>query len=64
MMFLAKNRGFIPKDLGINIVLFKDKKKPQQIIESIDVPVVGGEENYTFKHYPAGSFRYSSKMVR
>ncbi|MGB7968250.1 MAG: dihydropteroate synthase-like protein [Methanobacterium sp.] len=57
MMFLAKNRGSIPKDLGINIVLFKDKKKPQQIIESIDVPVVGGEENYTFKHDPAGSFK-------
>ena len=27
MMFLAKHRGSIPKDLGINLVLYKDKKK-------------------------------------
>jgi dihydropteroate synthase-like protein len=27
MMFLAKNRTSIPKDLGINLLLFKDKKK-------------------------------------
>ena len=57
MMFLAKNRGSIPKDLGINMVLFKDKRKPQNIIESIDVPIVDAEENYRFKHDPAGSFK-------
>lgn len=57
MMFLAKNRGSIPKDLGINIVLFKDKRKPEHINEDIDVPVVNAEENYKFKHDPAGSFK-------
>jgi len=57
MMFLAKNRGSIPKDLGINMVLFKDKRKPEFIIEDIDVPVVNAEENYKFKHDPAGSFK-------
>jgi dihydropteroate synthase-like protein len=57
MMFLAKNRGSIPKDLGINMVLFKDKRKPEHIIESIDVSVVDSEENYKFKHDPAGSFK-------
>jgi dihydropteroate synthase-like protein len=57
MMFLAKNRGSIPKDLGINMVLFKDKGKPEDIIEDVDVPVVNAEENYKFKHDPAGSFK-------
>jgi dihydropteroate synthase-like protein len=57
MMFLAKNRRSIPKDLGINMVLFKDKRKPEHIIEVIDVPVVDAEENYKFKHDPAGSFK-------
>ena len=57
MMFLAKNRDSIPKDLGINMVLFKDKRKPGYIIETIDVPVVDAEENYKFKHDPAGSFK-------
>ena len=57
MMFLAKHRGSIPKDLGINMVLFKDKRKPQVIIEKIDVPVVDAEENYKFKHDPSGSFK-------
>ena len=57
MMFLAKNRGSIPKDLGINTVFFKDKRKPEDIIEEVDVPVVNAEENYKFKHDPAGSFK-------
>ena len=26
MMFLAENRGSVPKDLGINLVLFKEKR--------------------------------------
>jgi dihydropteroate synthase-like protein len=57
MMFLAKNRGSIPKDLGINMVLFKDKRKPEVIIDDEDVPVVNAEENYKFNHDPAGSFK-------
>ncbi len=57
MMFLARNRGSIPKDLGINMVLFKDKRKHEHVIEDVDVPVVDAEENYKFKHDPAGSFK-------
>ena len=57
MMFLAKNRGSIPKDLGIDMVLFKDKRKPEVIIDDEDVPVVNAEENYKFNHDPAGSFK-------
>ena len=57
MMFLAKNRGSIPKDLGINLVLFKDKRKPNTIAEEYDVPVVEGNEDYKFKQDPGGSFK-------
>jgi dihydropteroate synthase-like protein len=57
MMFLAKSRGSIPKDLGINLVLFKDKRKSGGIIEDVDVPVVEAEEDYKFQHDPAGSFK-------
>ena len=57
MMFLAKNRGSIPKDLGINLVRFKDKRMQDGILEKFDVPVVEAVEDYTFKHDPAGSFK-------
>jgi len=57
MMFLAKNRGSIPKDLGINLVLFKDKRKGDKIIEEIDVPIIEGQVNINFVQDPAGSFK-------
>ncbi|MDR0900502.1 MAG: dihydropteroate synthase-like protein [Methanobrevibacter sp.] len=69
MMFLAKNRGSIPKDLGLNLVLFKDKKKRQKeiAIESsgaigdIDgknnVPVYIAENDPKFVHDSEGSFK-------
>ncbi len=57
MMFLAKNRGSIPKDLGINLILFKDKRRPDGILEEFDVPVVEAEEDNKFLHDPAGSFK-------
>lgn len=57
MMFLAKQRGSIPKDLGINLVLFKDKRKSDGLLEDYHVPVVNGEENYSFQKDPAGSFK-------
>lgn len=57
MMFLAKQRGSIPKDLGINLVLFKDKRKSEGLLEEYHVPVVDGEENYSFQKDPAGSFK-------
>ena len=57
MMFLAKNRGSIPKDLGINLILFKDKRRTDGIMEDVDVPIVDAEEDYKFQQDPAGSFK-------
>ena len=61
MMFLAKNRDSIPKDLGINLVLYKDKRKPCSIIEDYDVPVVEAMEDQKFKQDPLGSFKIMIK---
>jgi dihydropteroate synthase-like protein len=57
MMFLAKNRNSIPKDLGINLVILKDKRKPEIVIEDIDAPIIEGAEDYKFKQDPCGSFK-------
>jgi dihydropteroate synthase-like protein len=57
MMFLAKMRGSIPKDLGINLLVFKDKRRGELIPEEIDVPEREGTDDYTFKQDPAGSFK-------
>lgn len=57
MMFLAKMRGSIPKDLGINLLVFKDKRKGEVITEEIDVPETEGLANYKFTQDPAGSFK-------
>ena len=57
MMFLAKNRGSIPKDLGINLIVLKDKRKGELITEEIDAPVINGAEDYKFTQDPKGSFK-------
>ena len=57
MMFLAKNRGSAPKDLGINLLILKDKRKREKIIEDIDTPIILGVEDYKFKQDPCGSFK-------
>jgi dihydropteroate synthase-like protein len=57
MMFLAKCRGSIPKDLGIRLLILKDKHKAQQLDEEINVSVIEGEADYKFKQDPAGSFK-------
>jgi dihydropteroate synthase-like protein len=57
MMFLAKNRNSIPKDLGINLVIFKDKRKPNLILEEFDLPVIEAQEDHKFLHDPSGSFK-------
>ncbi|MBZ9570829.1 dihydropteroate synthase-like protein [Methanobrevibacter sp. TMH8] len=61
MMFLAKNRNSIPKDLGINLLVFKDKKKRQDIDgledSDFDVPVEQAREANRFVLDPAGSFK-------
>jgi dihydropteroate synthase-like protein len=57
MMFLAKNRGSAPKDLGINLLILKDKRKREKIIEDINTPIILGVEDYKFKQDPCGSFK-------
>ncbi|BDZ72203.1 dihydropteroate synthase-like protein [Methanobacterium petrolearium] len=57
MMFLAKMRGSIPKDLGINLLVFKDKRRGETILEEIDAPTIEGVANYKFVRDPAGSFK-------
>ena len=59
MMFLAKHRKSIPKDLGINLVAFKDKHKRNDIIsnELDDVPEVRREKPMKFVRDKKGSFR-------
>lgn len=57
MMFLSKNRNSIPKDLGINLVLFKDKRRSDIIPEEFDIPIIEAIEDYKFRHDPLGSFK-------
>jgi len=61
MMFLAKNRGSIPKDLGINLIILKDKRKGEPITEEIDVSVLEGVEDYKFIQDPQGSFKITAE---
>ena len=61
MMFLAKNRQSIPKDLGINMVAFKDKHKRNDVIvnELGDVPETRLKIPLKFVRDKAGSFKIS-----
>jgi dihydropteroate synthase-like protein len=57
MMFLAKSRDSIPKDLGINLIILKDKRRAEYIAEEIEVPVIQGKSDYVFTQDPCGSFK-------
>ena len=59
MMFLAKNRQSIPKDLGINMVAFKDKHTRNDIIDNdvSQIPQTTLEKPLKFVRDKAGSFR-------
>lgn len=61
MMFLAKNRGSIPKDLGINLIVLKDKRRGESISEDIDAPVIESAEDYKFTQDPKGSFKITAE---
>jgi len=61
MMFLARKRQSVPKDLGINLLVFKDKRRSEPIEEEFDVPEVEGSANYKFIQDIAGSFKISLK---
>lgn len=66
MMFLAENRGSVPKDLGINLVLFKDKRPVRGIKEDINVPVIMAEGGMKFVRDRKGSFKITVEdgMIR
>ena len=58
MMFLAKYRQSIPKDLGIDLLVFKDKKKRFDLKqEAEDIPTIKQEEPMKFVRDKAGSFK-------
>ena len=59
MMFLAKHRKSIPKDLGIRLVVFKDKHKRSDIIlnERDGIPEVRQKMPMKFIRDKAGSFK-------
>lgn len=61
MMFLAKHRKSIPKDLGINMVAFKDKHKRNDVIanELDGVPETRLKKPLKFVRDKAGSFKIS-----
>ena len=57
MMFLAKKRHSIPKDLGIDLLVFKDKRKHNNLSEQYNVPLEEASECKKFKRDPKGSFK-------
>lgn len=57
MMFLAKNRGSVPKDLGINLLVFKDKRRLEKMEMNFDVPTVKAKGDQKFVYDRAGSFK-------
>ncbi|MGN1362402.1 MAG: dihydropteroate synthase-like protein [Methanobrevibacter sp.] len=63
MMFLAKNRSSIPKDLGINLLRFKDKKQRNDILgeemieDTSKLEVIKAKESKRFVRDRAGSFK-------
>ncbi|HMK54947.1 MAG TPA: dihydropteroate synthase-like protein [Methanobacteriaceae archaeon] len=57
MMFLAKMRGSVPKDLGINLVVFKDKRRGEILEETLDLEQIEATADYGFKQDPSGSFK-------
>ncbi len=61
MMFLAKHRNSIPKDLGINLVAFKDKHKRNDIIKSSieGIPQSQLSKPLKFIRDKSGSFKIS-----
>jgi len=64
MMFLSLMRASIPKDLGINLLVFKDKRRVESIQELVDVPEIEAGSEYKFKQDPEGSFKISVEEGR
>ena len=61
MMFLAKHRNSIPKDLGINLVDYKDKRKRQDAVEvdTEGLETISQKDPMKFVRDSKGSFKIS-----
>ncbi|TRO46316.1 dihydropteroate synthase-like protein, partial [Candidatus Bathyarchaeota archaeon] len=61
MMFLAKRRGSVPKDLGIDLLILKDKRKHEEAydktLEADAHVTIANEENELSTLDPQGIFR-------
>ena len=60
MMFLAKNRGSVPKDLGIDLLVLKDKRNREDAYDKVlqsTTTVVMAEEPGSRELDPKGSFK-------
>ena len=61
MMFLAKKRGSVPKDLGINLLVLKDKRNREEPysrkLETKAKVIIGAEKSEPAVLDPKGSFR-------
>ncbi|MGA2682584.1 MAG: dihydropteroate synthase-like protein [Candidatus Bathyarchaeia archaeon] len=60
MMFLAKKRGSVPKDLGMDLLLFKDKRnREEQYDKKLErkALVIDAEKSGAAKLDPSGAFK-------
>jgi len=61
MMFLAKRRGSVPKDLGIDLLVLKDKRKHEEaydkVLEAEAQVTIASEESAPAALDPRGVFR-------
>jgi len=60
MMFLAKKRGSVPKDLGVDLLVLKDKKNREQHYNNIiehKAPLICAEKRCANELDPSGAFR-------
>jgi len=59
MMFLSENRGMPPKDLGIDLLLFKEKRKRMDFFQT--TKIVAAKEKKEWKIDPLGGFLINVK---
>jgi len=60
MMFLAKKRGSVPKDLGVDLLVFKDKRNREEPFNKLveqNVQVIYAEKPGMVELDPLGDFR-------
>jgi dihydropteroate synthase-like protein len=60
MMFLAKKRGSVPKDLGVDLLLLKDKRNREEPYDKTleqKAPVILAEKRDSVESDAKGSFR-------